>query len=266
MKAAAVVLLGSIAVAGIGCGSENASKREPETAASTARPVKRAEVRDERQAMHLDSELGVLETADVEATLQQHFDDIRSCYRRAGKAQRYAEGRVLLRFLIAGNGSSQDVWVTESTLGNYDVERCLVEVGRRITFRAPEGRKATTFDYPVEFRSTNQVPVLPVDGLKVEQDLTVFLPQLAACGQLAGETANAIVYIEPNGFPGSVGLAVEAAMDEDVADCMVQTIRRWKMSAKLPGNVMRATFTIPPVIATAEASPPRRTAGHRRRR
>jgi TonB family protein len=228
--------------------------------------VKQGGIAEARPSMSVDNELGVLDTADVEATMQGHFDDIRSCYRRAGKAQRYAEGRVVLRFLVGGNGSSQDVWVTESTLGNYDVERCLVEVGRRITFRAPEGRKATTFDYPVEFRSTNQVPVLPVDGLKVEQDLTVFLPQLAACGRLASETASAIVYIEPNGFPGSVGLAVEAAMDEDVADCMVQTIRGWKMSAKLPGNVMRATFAIPPVIATAEASPPRRTAGNHRRR
>jgi TonB family protein len=216
--------------------------------------------------MQLENEMGVLETADVEATLHEHFEDIRSCYRRAGKAQRYAEGRVLLRFLVAGNGSAEDVWVTESTLGNYDVERCLVEVGRRISFRAPQGRKATTFDYPVEFRSTNQVPVLPVDGLKLERDVSVFLPQLAACGQLAPEAVSAIVYIEPNGFPGSVGLAVEAALDEDVADCMVQTIRRWKMSATLPAHVMRATFTIPPVIATAEASPRRSAAGHRRRR
>jgi TonB family protein len=216
--------------------------------------------------MQVDGELGVLETADVEATLQEHFDDIRSCYRRAGKAQRYAEGRVMLRFMVAGNGSASDVWVTESTLGNYDVERCLVEVGRRITFRPPQGRKATTFDYPVAFRSTNQVPVLEGDGLKVEHDLSVFLPQLAACGQLSQEAANAIVYIEPNGFPGSVGLAVDAALDEDVADCMVQAIRGWKMSATLPAHVMRASFSIPPVIATAEATPPRRPGNHRRRR
>ena len=265
MKAAAA-LLASIALVGFGCGSDKASKRETEAGVPLARPARQAAAASERQTMQLENEIGVLETADVEATLQEHFEDIRSCYRRAGKAQRYAEGRVLLRFLVGGSGNSEDVWVTESTLGNYDVERCLVEVGRRISFRAPLGRKATTFDYPVEFRSTNQVPVLPVDGLKLERDVTVFLPQLAACGQLAREAANAIVYIEPNGFPGSVGLAVDAAMDEDVADCMVQTIRRWKMSATLPAHVMRATFTIPPVIATAEASPRRSATGHRRRR
>ena len=94
----------------------------------------------------------------------------------------------------------------------------------------------------------------------------MFLPQLAVCGQLAAEDANAIIYIEPNGFPG-LGRARRPAstLDEDVGDCMVQTIRRWKMSATLPGRVMRATFNIPPVIATAEATPAGARAGHRRR-
>ena len=67
------------------------------------------------------------------------------------------------------------------------------------------------------------------------------------------------------GFPGSVGLAADSTLDEDVGDCMVQTIRGWKMSSTLPGHVMRASFNIPPVIATAEASP-HRAGGHRRHR
>ena len=107
--------------------------------------------------------------------------------------------------------------------------------------------------------------MLEVDGVKFDHDLSVFLPQLAMCGQLAAADANAIIYIEPNGFPGSVGLAAGTTLDEDVGDCMVQTIRRWRMSSTLPGHVMRATFNIPPVIATADATP-RRNAGHRRRR
>ena len=174
----------------------------------------------------------------------------------------------MLRFLVGGNGNSEDVWVTESTLGNYDVERCLVEVGRRIAFHAPTGHKSTTFEYPVEFRSTNQLAVLDADGMKVDHDLSVLMPQLAVCGQLAALDASAIIYIEPNGFPGSVGLSAGTTLDEDVGDCMVQTIRRWKMSATLPGHVMRASFNIPPVIATAEATPRRSAsaAGHRRRR
>jgi hypothetical protein len=218
-----------------------------------------------RQEMSLAGEMGVLEADDVEDTMRAHFDDIRSCYGRAGDAQRYAAGDVLLRFLVAGNGSAQDVWVIESSLGNYDVERCLVEVGRGITFRAPLGGKATTFEYPVSFRSTNQIPVREADALRIEHDLALFLPELATCGQLASDPANAILYVEPDGFPGSVGLSVAAAIDEKVGQCMVQAIRKWSMSARLPASVIRTTFTIPSVIATAEVAPRRRKSSHPRR-
>jgi TonB family protein len=267
MKRAALPLLAI--VIGAGCGSDKAARHEEggsEQALKRRPPKGGIRSADMSQGMTVDNELGVLDTEDVDATLKQHFDDIRGCYRRAGKAQRYAGGRVTLRFLVSGDGIAQDVLVIESTLGNYDVERCLVEVGRRIAFPAPTGRKPTTFEYPVEFRSTNQVAVLDVDGLKFDHDLSVFMPQLAVCGQLAGVDASAIIYIEPNGFPGSVGLAAATTLDEDVGDCMVQTIRGWKMSATLPGQVTRATFSIPPVIATAQATPRRSAAGHRRRR
>ena len=259
----AIGLLGT----GAGCGSDKAARPDEGGAALAhrRRPSGGIHSADPNPAgMTVDSELGVLDTEDVEATLRDHFDDVRGCYQRAGKAQRYAGGRVMLRFVVGGDGIAQDVLVIESTLGNYDVERCLVEVGRRIAFHAPTGHKATTFEYPVEFRSTNQLAVLEVDGIKLDHDLSVFLPQLAACGRLADDDASAIMYIEPNGFPGSVGLSAGSTLDEDVADCMVQTIRGWKMSATLPGHVMRATFSIPPVIATALATP-RRAAPHRRR-
>jgi TonB family protein len=260
-----------------GCGSDKDARRAateggPEFALRQ-RQKKPAKPVEPPPQMKLDNEMGVLESQDVEATLEQHFDEVRACYHRAGKAQRYASGRVLLRFLVAGDGRAEDVWVIESNLGNYDVERCLVEVGRRISFDAPNGRKATTFEYPVEFRSTNQLQVLDMDGPKVDHDVAVFMPQLAACGQLAKGSAQAILYIEPNGYPGSVGLAAAAELDEDVGDCMVQTIRHWRMSATLPGRALRVTFAIPPAIAaattTADASPRRgasSVASHRRHR
>jgi len=204
--------------------------------------------------MQLEGTFGVVETADVEDALEARFDDVRACYARAGKAQEYAGGRVLLRFLVGGDGHPQDVWVISSSLGNYSVERCLVEVGRSVVFRAPAGRKATTFEYPVEFRSTNAATVLDIDGLKIHRDASTFMPQLAACGQLAKAPVVATMYIEPSGFPGSVGLATEVALDEDAGDCVVQTIQRWRMSAVLPAHVLRASFSIPTVIASSASA------------
>ena len=266
-KAAKSVALfvSAFAVLGIGCGGDKAARKNAEGGPEFALAHRKApKAVDPGASMTLDNEIGVMDTDDVEATLQEHFDDVRACYTRAGKAQRYAGGKVLLRFMVAGDGASQDVWVLESTLGNYDVERCLVEVGRKIRFHAPHGNKATTFEYPVEFRSETGMEVLEIDGPKVDRDLATLMPQLAACGQIASEQVNAMVYIESNGALGSVGLATAAAIDEDAGDCAVQTIRSWRMSVGLPGHVVRANFRIPPSITTAEAT--RRTLAHHRRR
>jgi TonB family protein len=259
-----IALLLVAAWGGVGCGSDRDSRRGMDIEAlaraghgERAPRTARAPERDPMPQMKLDNEMGVLDSSAVEETLQGHFAEVRACYRRAGKAQHYAGGKVTLRFLVRGDGHAQDVWVVESTLGSYPVERCLVEVGRRVVFDAPSGRKATTFDYPVEFRSTNQMTVLDIDGLKIDHDVASFLPQLAACGPLAKESVAAIIYIEPNGFPGSVGLATGAELDEDAGDCVVETIRSWKMSASLPGRVLRANFSIPTTLASAEPLPRR---------
>ena len=261
----AALFVSAFAFLGIGCGGDKAARKNAEGGPEFALAHRKApKPIDPGASMTLDNEIGVMDTDDVEATLQEHFDDVRACYARAGKAQRYAGGKVLLRFMVAGDGAAQDVWVLESTLGNYDVERCLVEVGRRIHFHAPNGNKATTFEYPVEFRSESGMEILEVDGPKIDRDLATLLPQLAACGQIASEQVNAMVYIESNGALGSVGLATAAAIDEDAGDCAVQTIRGWRMSVGLPGHVVRANFRIPPSITTAEAS--RHTLAHHRRR
>jgi TonB family protein len=264
MKSVFLVFL-SFAFLGLGCGSDKGARNGagggPEFAMKKRRPPPKPV--DPGASMTLDNEVGVVDSDDVEATIQEHFDDVRACYTRAGKAQRYAGGKVLLRFMVAGDGAAQDVWVLESSLGNYDVERCLVDVGRKIRFHAPSGGKPTTFEYPVEFRSESGVEILNVDGPKVDHDVAVLLPQLAACGRVAEEVVSAMIYIEPNGSPGSVGLATAAAIDEDAGDCVVQTIRGWRMSVGLPGHVVRANFNIPPTITTAVAS--RRTLAHHRR-
>lgn len=255
MKSSGLVLLLLISLSPA-CGSDQAARRQggPEFAMKRRKAAPAPKAEDPYKSMTVDNEVGVMDTDDVEATIQEHFDDVRGCYARAGKAQKYAEGKVLLRFMVAGDGTTEDVRVLESTLGNYEVERCLVEVGRHIHFHAPNGNKPTTFEYPVEFRSSTGAEVLDVDGPKVEHAWATLLPQLAACGAVADGQVNAIVWVEPNGVAGSVGLATEAAVDEEAGDCVVQTIRGFHMSVGLPGRFVRTNLRIPATLATAEAS------------
>jgi TonB family protein len=265
-----MLLVFAVAGGGWGCGHDAGTKKGQRLAARPAPESHGIRQATPEADMQVQNELGVVETADVQDALEGHFDEIRACYQRAGKAQRYAGGKVTLRFRVGGNGQAEDVLVIESNLGNYGVERCLVDVGRRITFKAPEGRKPTTFDYPVEFHSTHELAVLDLnDGAKIEHDISGLLPRLAACGRLASDDVTAIMYIEPSGFPGSVGLAAETNFDEVVAGCIIQTIRRSRMSASMPGTVLRCNFSIPGVLASAEPLPRHAASNvvaHRRRR
>jgi TonB family protein len=275
MKHVALPLLILLSSGVIGCASE-ADRR----AGVTDRPMKhRRDVASQTdfeksagaREMGVQNEMGVYEGADIEEALAGHMEEVRDCYGRAGRAQKYAAGKVMLRFIVSGEGKPQDVLVIATDLGNYDVERCLVDVGRRVKFPPPSGNKATTFEYPVEFRSKREMDVQDLDdSVKVDHDVTTFMHSLASCGAVTENGASAIFYIEPNGMVASVGLAAESKLDEDAGACMVREMRRWRMSAALPGRMLRCRANIPAVIATAEPPPASRpsalNAGGRRKR
>ncbi len=209
--------------------------------------------------MGVQNEVGVYESADIEETLARHMEEVRGCLGRAGRARKYLSGKVVLRFMVNGEGRPQDVLVVATDLGNYDVERCLVDVGRRVKFPAPSGHKATTFEYPVEFGSTREMAVQDLDdSLKIDHDVSVFMHSLSSCGPVTANGALASFYIEPNGLIGSVGLAGESVFDEEAGACMVREMRRWRMSATLPGRMLRCRVNIPAFIASAEPPPSRR--------
>jgi len=270
MKGRTATTLVMVAAAGFfGCGHEAGTKRAQKKQTTRVAKAPKPAPGTPPPDMAMQNELGVVQDVDVEEVIEAHFDDIRGCYQRAGKAQKYAGCKVTLRFMITGSGEAEDVLVVASDLGNYSVERCLVDVGRHLTFKAPEGNKAITFDYPVEFRSTHEMAVLDLDGPKIEHDISGLLPRLAACGRLAADDVTAIMYIEPSGFPGSVGLAAATNFDESVAGCIIHMIQRSRMSTVLPNHVLRCNFNIPAAVASAEPAPRHGASSavaHRRRR
>jgi len=255
------ILLAVLTVAGGACAS-NSVGRKSRLASRTTHIVpaddESFEGSDGARQMGVQNEMGVYDSADIEETMAAHMEEIRECYGRAGRARKYVAGKVNLRFMVSGDGRTQDVLVVSTDLGNYEVERCVVEVGRRVKFPAPIGHKATTFEYPVEFRSTGQIAVQDLDDSpKVVHDVTVFMHSLAACGAVTADGVSARFYIEPNGLIGSVGLAGESVFDEHAGACMVREMRHWRMSAVLPGRMLRCRMNVPAVIASAEPPPSR---------
>ena len=138
MRYAAALLV----AAALGCASGGETKVAAERSARhggvhQAKPTTFESSRGAAQ-MGLENEAGVYEGQDIEETMNAHLEEVRGCYERAGHAQRYAAGKVTLRFMVGGDGAPREVLVVANELGNFAVERCVVEVCRRIKFPAPE--------------------------------------------------------------------------------------------------------------------------------
>lgn len=253
----ALVMAGLTALS-LGCASESQERRprasqEPQDRAARGsaprfKPGTWAvgDADEVESGVALQQEVGYLSQGDVERTLDRHVRVLTACYARAGEAQRYAQGKVVLRFLVQGTGKVRDVLVVSSELGSYVVERCLVVEGRGIPFPRPEGNQDTDFEYTLQFRSSGEVDVTHWDAGLLAKDLMAQAPSLQACGQVAREDVQAVAYVQPGGAVASVGLSSQGPLDVMNAMCVVEQIRKWRLPAQ-NGHMVRTTF---PLVAS----------------
>jgi len=213
---------------------------------------------DSDDGMVLDPEKGALDQRSVDKVMDKRARTLSACYGQAGHAQRYASGEVSLRFYVTSFGEVSNVLITASQLGNFAVERCLVAEGKRIAFPAPQGGKATDFEYSLQFRSGRETSLVDWDGEVVARPVAAQVPQLGPCGVLGPAPVRAVVYIEPGGSVGSVGLASPSPLDTEASACAVSRIRRWRLPNDR-SHVVRTSFTMnpgaPPTMAEGSPRP-----------
>jgi TonB family protein len=158
------VLLAALALTsalGAGCASREAARRQD--ALREAREERHSHVQqandsdDQSSQMTVQGEEGTLNESDVESALQAHVAEIRDCHNVGRRVPPRAGARVLLRLFVDPKGEVDDVAVLESSLGDKAMERCIADILLGVVFERPTGHKATTFDYPVEFRPARQV-------------------------------------------------------------------------------------------------------------
>jgi len=71
---------------------------------------------------------------EIASVVGRHLPDIQRCYERARVADPDLEGRVVMAWTIAADGSVEAARVETSTLGNAGAERCIVGVVGRLRF------------------------------------------------------------------------------------------------------------------------------------
>ncbi len=90
----------------------------------------------------------------IRRVIEDNKNQVRFCYERELQAHQDLAGRVALRWTIGPDGRVTAARVTESTLGNARVERCIVERVKTWRFPEPPGGGTVDVNYPFVLRAS----------------------------------------------------------------------------------------------------------------
>lgn len=95
---------------------------------------------------------GFLSREQIERVVRRHTRGIQFCYERELQNDANLAGRIAVQWTIGMDGRVQSASATENTMGNRNVESCVVAEVRRMRFDQPDGGNVVV-TYPFTFRS-----------------------------------------------------------------------------------------------------------------
>ncbi len=175
---------------------------------------------------------GHMEKAAVEAGLAPHHDELSDCYMKKVGRRRWLGGHVMIHWDIKKDGTVTAVkLMSESDLGAWPIEKCLLEVARAASFDKPIGGDAD-FTLPLEFSAKGAT--LPWTEDQALKAVGGQLAKLETCAKTAKEPppndVTITVYVGPHGKAQSVGFSSDRTEIQDKwADCAEKAALGWRL-------------------------------------
>lgn len=98
--------------------------------------------------------MGSLDKELIRRVIKQHLPQIRYCYEKELIRSPGLFGKVATEFTITAEGAVSDAKVSQSTLNNDEVERCITAKIRTWRFPKPKGGGVVVVKYPFLFKTT----------------------------------------------------------------------------------------------------------------
>jgi len=96
--------------------------------------------------------LGSVSKTEIDRVVKQQLAQFRYCYQKELNKHPSLAGRVVIKFVIAADGSVSSAKVNSSTLNNETVENCLCSRFLRLSFPEPAGGGIVIVSYPFVFQ------------------------------------------------------------------------------------------------------------------
>ena len=202
---------------------------------------------DEPDDIQVEGLRGTLDVSEIQPVVEKRWGEIEGCYAAGIGRNRFVGGKLELKFRVNRDGTVKRVQVAEGDLGAWQVEKCVLDVARAMTFARPKGGEAE-FGFPIEFPGRGAVGIL--DDAAAETQLAPDLAELDECAEAAGgrpEQVRITVYVGAGGRVLAAGFATpaEEPFADEWADCAAEKALAWRL-ADPRGKVKKAQGWYPP--------------------
>ncbi|WP_394822767.1 AgmX/PglI C-terminal domain-containing protein [Pendulispora albinea] len=217
----------------VACGGAQQEARSPDAEAETTSQ----RVRPQSSGMQVSTELGSIDSRAVEQTFWRLQSKLQGCYKNGLKRVEYLEGDIKVFLRVGQDGTVRYGYFEDSTLGDRESEKCMMDVLTSASWPKPQGGEAEVrnsfgFDAPGDVRA-------PVawNADRVNESLGKNAEGIRKCKEGVSGRFRATAYVEPDGRGGKVQAASVVPPSKegaDKVDCLVDAIRG--LSLPSPGS------------------------------
>ncbi|MEZ4391239.1 MAG: AgmX/PglI C-terminal domain-containing protein [Polyangiales bacterium] len=194
--------------------------------------------------IQIEGQLGTIPVDNVRRVVREANEGLAACFHRRLEALPCLAGRVDLKLRVGVDGAVRWALPVASTMGDREVERCMVEHAGTLRFSAPCGGEAEVATSLEMDGGPDARPAVSWPATRLTATLRARRAQLAACrGAYRGEV-RVSAYVARDGSVAAAGASVDDAEGYTVSECALAEIRSWRLPS--PGSwYARVNFNLP---------------------
>lgn len=225
----------AVLASALGCGSSP----PPRAGVVAAAPLEVEKI--DSGPTYMESEIGGLNEDAMEEAFASLQRPVLRCLEGGLSRVEGLGGHFKLSLRVDKSGSTRWVYLSESTLGDRDTEKCVLDLARTKTWPRPlggEGLAEKSFDI--------DAPTEPVSwearrGLRA---LNHVYGEVARCRKGIPGSFVATVYVSPDGRVVTAGVATPNERGEEAADCVTEALRRMRFGSH-GDKAAKVSFALP---------------------
>jgi hypothetical protein len=209
-----------LGLASAACGAKAPAAEAPEESRSSG-----SEVESSSDALSITGLRGTLSQHEIQGALEPRMMKFSRCVQKRSGDVEWVSGAMAFEFKVALDGSVASVYPKQSSMGDRETERCMLDVAKSTRFPAPHGGEAEfSWSLEVPLDSEIRTPV-PWSAVEAGTVLSERAPELSS--QCGAGPFDLTAYVDVDGKVVAVGGAVQSEASAAQLDCVTQLVQTW---------------------------------------